>query len=111
MPYAIIRGKNGRRHEVDFGDAPVGVEIHPAKRPSRFSSRRTSRRSLRSVDFAILNIPRHLFSEATARAARRAAHHPVSDYATQPITPPSLTLRGRLMPGGYSMQDLADALV
>jgi hypothetical protein len=27
MPYAIIRGKNGRRHEVDFGDAPVRVKI------------------------------------------------------------------------------------
>ena len=28
MPYAIIRGANGRRHEVDFGDAPVRVEIY-----------------------------------------------------------------------------------
>jgi len=28
MPYAIIRGRNGRRHEVDFGDAAVRVEIH-----------------------------------------------------------------------------------
>ena len=27
MPYAIIRGENGRRHEVGFGDAPVRVEI------------------------------------------------------------------------------------
>lgn len=28
MPHAIIRGKNGRRHEVDFGDTPVCVEIY-----------------------------------------------------------------------------------
>src|SRR6267142_480468 len=28
MPHAIIRGKNGRRHEVDFGDAPIRVEIY-----------------------------------------------------------------------------------
>ena len=27
MPHAIIRGRNGRRHEVDFGDAPVSVRI------------------------------------------------------------------------------------
>jgi hypothetical protein len=27
MPYAIIRGRNERRHEVDFGDAPVRVQI------------------------------------------------------------------------------------
>ena len=28
MPHAIIRGDNGRRHEVDFGDAPNRVEIY-----------------------------------------------------------------------------------
>jgi hypothetical protein len=27
MPHAIIREKNGRRHEVDF-DAPIRVEIY-----------------------------------------------------------------------------------
>ena len=31
MPHAIIRGSNGRRHEVDFGDAPVRVEIHSSE--------------------------------------------------------------------------------
>ena len=31
MPHAIIRGENGRRHEVDFGDAPVRVEIHASE--------------------------------------------------------------------------------
>jgi hypothetical protein len=31
MPHAIIRGANGRRHEVDFGDAPVRVEIHASE--------------------------------------------------------------------------------
>jgi hypothetical protein len=27
MTYAIIRRNNGRRHEVDFGDSPVRVEV------------------------------------------------------------------------------------
>jgi hypothetical protein len=27
MAHAIIRGKNGRRYEVDFGDSPVRVNI------------------------------------------------------------------------------------
>jgi hypothetical protein len=27
MSFAIIRGSNGRRHEVDFGDAEIEVEI------------------------------------------------------------------------------------
>jgi hypothetical protein len=31
MPYAIIRGMNGRRHEVDFGDDAIRVEIHSSE--------------------------------------------------------------------------------
>ena len=27
MSFAIIRGRNGRRHEVDFKDDPVAVEV------------------------------------------------------------------------------------
>ena len=27
MSFAIIRGSNGRRHEVDFGDAEIEVDI------------------------------------------------------------------------------------
>jgi hypothetical protein len=75
MPYAIIRGKNGRRHEVDFGDAPVRVEIYPSEETveifieADFETVPEERRR-----FALINIPRPLFSEATAAAARRAAN-------------------------------------
>jgi hypothetical protein len=31
MPHAVIRGANGRRHEVDFGDAPVRVQIYASE--------------------------------------------------------------------------------
>ena len=27
MNFAIIRGRNGRRHEVDFGDAAIEVDV------------------------------------------------------------------------------------
>jgi hypothetical protein len=27
MSFAIIRGGNGRRHEVDFGDDPVRLDV------------------------------------------------------------------------------------
>ena len=27
MSFAIIRGRNGRRHEVDFGDAAIEVDV------------------------------------------------------------------------------------
>jgi hypothetical protein len=75
MPHAIIRGANGRRHEVDFGDAPVRVEIYASDETveifieADFDMLPEERRR-----FAILNIPRHLFSDATAAAARRAAN-------------------------------------
>jgi hypothetical protein len=75
MPHAIIRGANGRRHEVDFGDAPVRVEIYASEETveicieADFDTLPEKRRR-----FAILNIPRHQFSEATAATARRAAN-------------------------------------
>ena len=83
MPHAIIRGANGRRHEVDFGDAPVRVEIYASEETveifikADFETLPEERRR-----FALLNLPRHLFSEATASAARRAANrvpHPRND--------------------------------
>ena len=74
MPHAIIRGKNGRRHEVDFGDSPVRVEIYSSEETVEIfveADFETLPEEPRRV--ALLNIPRHLFSEATGEAARRAA--------------------------------------
>jgi hypothetical protein len=74
MTYAIIRGKNGRRHEVDFGDSPVRVEVYASGESveifveADFETLAEERRR-----FAIINVPRHLLSEATGQAARRAA--------------------------------------
>jgi hypothetical protein len=74
MTHAIIRGKNGRRHEVDFGDSPVRVEVYASEKTveifveADFEILSEERRR-----FAIIKIPRHLFSEATGEAARRAA--------------------------------------
>jgi len=31
-PYAVIQGRKGRRHEFDFGDAPVRVEIYSGEK-------------------------------------------------------------------------------
>src|SRR6266487_7077962 len=72
MPHSIIRGKNGRRHEVYFGAAPIRVEIYASEETvdifveADFEMLAEERRR-----FAIINIPRHLFSEATGEAARR----------------------------------------
>ena len=74
MPHAIIREANGRRHEVNFGDAPIRVEIYPsAETVEIFIEADLETHPEERRRFALLNIPRHLFSEATAAAARRAA--------------------------------------
>jgi len=73
VPHAIIRGNNGRRHEVDFGDSPVRVEVYASEETieifveADFETHAEERRR-----FAIINIPCHLFSEAMGDAARRA---------------------------------------
>ena len=75
MSHAIIRGENGRRHEVNFGDEPVRVEIHLSEETveiyveTDFETLPEGRRR-----FALLNVPRHMFSEATAAVARRASN-------------------------------------
>lgn len=72
MSHVIIRDANGRRHEVDFGDAEITVSLHAsadtvelvieADDPDRPSHKRR---------FALVNIPRHLLSKAMADLARQ----------------------------------------
>ena len=72
MRHGIIRGENGRRHEVDFGEAEITVSPHAsagkaelaieAEDPDRPSSKRR---------FALVNIPRHLVNQAIADLARQ----------------------------------------
>ena len=77
MSHVIIRGANGRRHEVDFGDTGITVSLHAsaetvelaieADDPDRPSHKRR---------FALVNVPRHLFSKAMADLARQAGGTP-----------------------------------
>ncbi len=62
MAHAIIRGKNGRRYEVEFDDAQVRVEVHASEETVEIFV---------EADFETHS--RHLFSEATGRTARRTA--------------------------------------
>lgn len=75
MSHVIIRGANGRRHEVDFGDDEIHVALH--------ASAETIELSIEIHDgppdkcrFALVNIPRHLFSKAMADLARQDREHP-----------------------------------
>ena len=72
MAHVIIRGENGRRHEVDFGDAAITVEFHASDEQVELV--------IEALDedwpygkrrFALVSIPRHLLSKAMADLARR----------------------------------------
>jgi hypothetical protein len=72
MPYAIMRGKSGRRHEVDFERSPLRVEIHAGDETVEiFLEADSDELPEERRRFALINIPRHLFSQATAEVAKR----------------------------------------
>jgi hypothetical protein len=74
MTYAIIRGKNGRRHEVDFSDSPVRVEVYASEETIEiFVEADSETLPEERRRFALINVPRDQFSQATGEAARRAA--------------------------------------
>src|SRR5437899_2002679 len=70
MAYAIIRGKNGRRHEVDFGDAPVRVEVYASEESVEiFVEADFETHAEEHRWFAIVNIPGHLFKARFLRTS------------------------------------------
>lgn len=72
MAFAIIRGANGRRHEVDFGEDEITVSLHAsAEAVELVVEEQDSDRPWDKRRFAHINIPRHLLSKAMADLARR----------------------------------------
>jgi hypothetical protein len=72
MPHAIIRGKSGRRHEVDFEEGALRVEIYASDETVEiFVEADADELPQERRRFALINIPRSLFSQATAEAAKR----------------------------------------
>ena len=72
MSHAIIRGKSGRRHEVDFENDTLRVEIYASDETVEiFVEADTNDLAEERRRFALINIPRHLFSQATAEVAKR----------------------------------------
>ena len=74
MGHVIIRGIDGRRHEVDFDEAEITVELLANEQTVELvieapdEDRPTEKRR-----FALINLPRHLFSKAMADLARSAS--------------------------------------
>ena len=72
MTHAIIRGKNGRRHEVDLRNRPFALRFTRAETIEILVEADTETQPEERRRFALLNIPRQQFSQATGEAARRA---------------------------------------
>ncbi len=74
MSHAIIKGANGRRHEVDFGDGPVEVSVHVTdlvveivvESPDHDCPPGRRR-------FSVLNLPRDQFASAFIEITYRSA--------------------------------------
>jgi len=71
MPHAIIRGGNGRRHEVNFGDAELRIEVYSSDETVEIVVEAVNDLASDRRRFALLNIPKHLFSTALGEAAQR----------------------------------------
>ena len=71
MSHVIIRGANMRRHEVDFGDDEISVSLHAnSETVELFIEADQDGRPEEQRRFALVNIPRHLFSKAIADLAK-----------------------------------------
>ena len=72
MSHVIIRGANMRRHEVDFGEAEISVTLHAsAETVELYIEADQDGRPDEQRRFAIVNIPRHLFSKSIADLAKK----------------------------------------
>jgi hypothetical protein len=78
--HAILRGANGRRHEVDFGEAEVTIEVYAGETTIEIVIEAPHDLSHRKR-FALLNVPRDQFSAALGHAAQRK-----SANKTRPVT-------------------------
>jgi hypothetical protein len=71
MTHVIIRGNNGRRHEVDFEDADLTVEIFINEQNVELVIEALDEdRPWQKKRFALVNLPRSEFDEAMANTAR-----------------------------------------
>lgn len=80
MSYAIIRGANGRRHEVDFGDDEITVSVHASTEVVDLRvEAQDDDRPWEKRRFVHLNIPLHLLSKAMADLARHNRGKPPAE--------------------------------
>jgi hypothetical protein len=69
--FAILRGANGRRHEVDFQDDPVIVDVAMSATTVQITMTATGASDLSSSRYVTVALPRDALASAMAAAAAR----------------------------------------
>jgi hypothetical protein len=71
--FAILRGANGRRHEVDFGDDPVTIDVAMSATTVQITMTAADPGDPAKGRFVTVAIPRDALATAMAAAAARPA--------------------------------------
>ena len=69
--YAILRGANGRRHEVDFGDDPVVVNVAMSDITVQITMTASGDPNSDRSRFVTVTVPREQLVAAMAEAVNR----------------------------------------
>jgi hypothetical protein len=69
--FAILRGSNGRRHEVDFHDEPVTVDIAMSVTTVQITMTAAGSSDLSRARYVTVTLPRDALAAAMAAAAAR----------------------------------------
>ena len=69
--FAILRGANGRRHEADFGDDPVTVDVAMSATTVQITMTAADPGDPAKGRFVTVAIPRDVLAAAMAAAAAR----------------------------------------
>ena len=73
--FAILRGANGRRHEVDFGDDPVAVDVAMSPTTVQVTMTAVDPGDPARCRFVTVALPRDTLAAAMAAAAARPIGH------------------------------------
>jgi hypothetical protein len=77
VTHVIIRGSNGRRHEVDFQDAEITVEFFANETAVELViEAQDDDRPWEKKRFALVSLPRAAFDKAMAEQARSKSASP-----------------------------------
>jgi hypothetical protein len=73
--FAILRGANGRRHEVDFGDDPVTIDVAMSSATVQVTMTAADPGDAARGRFVTIAVPRDALAAAMAAATARPTAH------------------------------------